>query len=111
MSGGTLSTTAQVLDGPVLVATKLHSGRETDLRDVLAIAEEIELETVTPHLHRGNETALCDQLEQGLEMLQSEELKHGFRSDFGTTTVSTETVTKLEEYLSELIDQLGTEST
>ena len=111
VSGGTVSTTAQVLNGAVLVAAKLHSGRETDLRDVLAIAEEIELETVTPHLHRGDEKALREKLEQGLEILRSEELKHGFRSDFGTTTVSTETVTKLEEYLSELIDQLGTEST
>nr|WP_254544769.1 hypothetical protein [Halomarina sp. BND7] len=43
-----MKTTAQVIDGAVLVAAKLHSGREADLRDVLAVAEEIDLDTVTP---------------------------------------------------------------
>jgi len=31
VSGGTVTTTARVIDGAVLVAAKLHSGRETDL--------------------------------------------------------------------------------
>lgn len=111
MSGGTVSTTAHVLDGPVLVATKLHSGRETDIRDVLAIAEEIDLTLVTPHLHRGDEPALREQLERAVEILRSEELKHGFRSDFGSAAVSTQTVTELEVYLSERIDHLSKCST
>lgn len=42
MSGGTVTTTARVIDGAVLVAARPHSGRETDLRDVLAVAEEID---------------------------------------------------------------------
>ena len=64
--GGTVATTARVIDGAVLVAAKLHSGRETDLRDVLAIAEEIDLDTVASHLHRGDEDSLRAQLERGL---------------------------------------------
>ena len=105
--GGTNSTTARVIDGAVLVATKLHSGRETDLRDVLAVAEEIDLERVTPHLRRGDGAALRKQLERGLEILNSEELRHGYRSDFGGSAVSTETVTALQEYLSAYVEQLG----
>lgn len=103
VSGGTVTTTARVIDGAVLVAVKLHSGRETDLRDVLAVAEEIDLETVTPHLWRGDEAALREQLKRGLEILESEELKHGYRSDFGESAISTETVASLQEYLSEQI--------
>jgi Domain of unknown function (DUF1814). len=53
VSGGTVTTTARVINGAVLVAAKLHSGRETDLRDVLAVAEEIDLDKVTPHLPTG----------------------------------------------------------
>jgi hypothetical protein len=106
VTGGTVTTTARVIDGAVLVAAKLHSGRETDLRDVLAVAEEIDLETVTPHLHRGDEDALRAQLERGLEILKSEDLKHGYRSDFGASAVSTETVTALQQYLSEQVEQL-----
>jgi len=106
VSGGTVTTTARVIDGAVLVAAKLHSGRETDLRDVLAVAEEIELDTVTPHLQRGDDGTLREQLERGLEVLGSEELEHGYRSDFGASTVSEETVTSLQEYLRSQIDRL-----
>nr|WP_255516741.1 hypothetical protein [Haloferax sp. KTX1] len=101
-----MTTTARAIDGAVLVAAKLHSGRETDLRDVLAVAEEIDLGTVTPHLRRGDEDALRAQLERGLEILDSEDLKHGYRSDFGASAVSTETVTALEHYLSEQVEEL-----
>lgn len=106
VSGGTVTTTARVIDGAVLVAAKLHSGRETDLRDVLAVAEEIDLDTVTPHLRRGDDDALREQLEEGVEILESDELKHGYRSDFGAAAVSEETVVALQEYLTEQISQL-----
>lgn len=104
--GGTTMTTARTINGSVLVAAKLHSGRETDIRDVLAVAEEIDLETVTPHVHRGDAEALRAQLERGLEILDRDELAHGFRSDFGASTVSRETVERLRAYLSEQIDRL-----
>src|SRR6056297_3512791 len=104
VSGGTVMTTARVINGAVLVAAKLHSGRETDLRDVLAVAEEIDFDTVTPHLRRGNEQALQEQLERGLEIIESDELKHGYRSDSGASAVSEETVTTLREYLSTQIN-------
>jgi hypothetical protein len=107
VSGGTVITTARVINGGVLVAAKLHSGRETDLRDVLAVAEEINLDTVTPHLRRGDNDALQEQLERGLEILESDELKHGYRSDFGASTVSEETVNALQEYLSSQVGQLS----
>jgi hypothetical protein len=107
VSGGTVTTNARAIDGAVLIAAKLHSGRATDLRDVLAVAEETDLEDVTAHLHRGDEAALRAQLERGLEILESEELRHGFRSDFGASAVSTETVAALQEYLSEQIERLG----
>ena len=107
MSGGTVTTTAKVIDGAVLVAAKLHSGRETDLRDVLAVAEEIALGAVTPHLRRGDDDAVREQLERGLEILESDELKHGYRSDFGASAVSEETVSALKEYLSTQIDRLS----
>ena len=107
VSGGTVITTARVINGGVLVAAKLHSGRETDLRDVLAVAEEINLDTVTPHLRRGDNDALREQLRRGLEIIQSDELKHGYRSDFGASTVSEETVNALQEYLSSQVGQLS----
>jgi Uncharacterised nucleotidyltransferase len=107
VSGGTVATVAQSIDGSVLVAAKLHSGRETDLRDVLAVAEEINLDTVTPHLHRGDQDALRTQLKRSLEILDGEDLKHGFRSDFGASAVSEETITALRTYLATQVEQLS----
>src|SRR6056297_1095684 len=107
VSGGTVTTTARVIDGAVLVAAKLHSGRETDLRDVLAVAEEIDLDTVTPHLQRGDKSALREQLRRGLEIVESDELKHGYRSDFGASAVSEETVSALQEFLESQIEQVS----
>jgi hypothetical protein len=107
ISGGTAKTTARVIDGTVLVAAKLHSGRETDLRDVLAVAEAIDLEAVTPHLHRGEPAALREQLERGVEILDSEELRHGYQSDFGASAVSEETVVDLKTYLRAQIRRLS----
>jgi len=101
-----VTTTARVIDGAVLVAAKLHSGRETDLRDVLAVAEGIDLDAVTSHLRRGDDNALREQLERGLEILESDELKHGFRSDFGASAVSEKTVDALQEYLREQVNRL-----
>jgi hypothetical protein len=107
VSGGTVTTRARVIDGAVLMAVKLHSGRETDLRDVLAVAEDTDLEAVTPHLHRGDDESLRSQLKRGIDILESEDLKHGFRSDFGASAVSSETVNTLQEYLSEQIEEVG----
>jgi hypothetical protein len=105
ISGGTTVATARVVDGAVLVAAKLHSGRESDLRDVLAVADEIDLEAVSPHLHRGEPEALREQLERGLEVLDSDEFRHGYRSDFGASAVSEQTVDELTTYLTAQIDR------
>jgi hypothetical protein len=107
VSGGTRTTTARVLQGAVLAAVKLHSARETDLRDVVAIAQEIDLDTVTSHLYRGDEDALREQLQHGLDILNSEGLEHGYRSDFGASAVSGKVVEELRAYLSEQIEYLS----
>ncbi len=57
ITGGTRSTTARAAAGEVLVAAKLHSGRKTDLADVLAAIPSINLAKVETHLHRGDATA------------------------------------------------------
>jgi hypothetical protein len=107
IQGGSTQATARVVDGPVLVAAKLHSARETDIRDVLAVAEAITLEAITPHLHRGDTTALREQLERGRDILDSDELRHGFRSDFGASSVSESTVNALDSYLATQIERLS----
>lgn len=104
VKAGTQKTVARVADPEVLIAAKLHSGRETDLRDATALVEKVDLEKVTEHLKRGNQKKLKDQLEKGIKVLDTENLKHGYKSDFGESSVPEESVQKLKDYLSEQIE-------
>jgi hypothetical protein len=67
----------------------------------------LDLDAVTPHLRRGDDDTLREQLKSGLEITESDELKHGYRSDFGTSAVSEQRVTALQAYLSAQIDDLS----
>jgi hypothetical protein len=99
ISGGSRSTTARTADGEVLVAAKLHSGRPTDLADVLAAVPDIDFETVAKHLHRGDEEALRSQLEEAREFIENEGLDHRFKSLFGWSATSQDDVEALLNFL------------
>jgi len=99
ISGGTQATTARAAEGEVLVAAKLHSGRKTDLADVLAAVPEIDFEKVGSHLHRGDEDALRSQLRSAQEFIEDGGLDHRFKSMFGQSSVSNEEVDALLEFL------------
>ena len=99
ISGGSRLTTARTADGEVLVAAKLHSGRPTDLADVLAAVPEIDFKTVAKHLHRGDEEALCSQLDEARKFIENEGLNHRFKSLFGRSTASQDDVKELLSFL------------
>ncbi|MBX0325054.1 hypothetical protein EGH21_18660 [Halomicroarcula sp. F13] len=99
ISGGTQSTTARAADGEVLVAAKLHSGRKTDLADVLAAIPSINLDMVETHLHRGDADALRDQLSEAQTFIEEGGLDHRFKSMFGQSSASAEDIETLLEFL------------
>jgi hypothetical protein len=97
--GGSRSTTARTADGEILVAAKLHSGRPTDLADVLAAVPVIDFETVAKHLHRGDEEALRSQLGEAREFVENGGLDHRFKSLFGRSATSQDDVEALLSFL------------
>jgi hypothetical protein len=99
ITGGTKSTTARAADGEILVAAKLHSARETDLADVLAMVPEIDFETVESHLHRGDEEALRSQLSKAKEFIEEGGLDHRFKSLFGKSAASADDIDALVSFL------------
>lgn len=99
VSGGTRSTTARAADGEVLVAAKLHSGRKTDLADVLAAIPSIDLDMVETHLHRGNADDLREQLSEAQAFIEEGGLDHRFKSMFGQSSASAEDIETLLEFL------------
>lgn len=76
ISGGTRVTTARAAAGEVLVATKLRSGRKTDLGDVLAMLPSVDFDAVEPHLHRGDPDALRRQLADAQAYIEDGGLDH-----------------------------------
>jgi len=99
ISGGSRSTTARAAEGEVLVAAKLHSGRQTDLADVLAAVPEIDFERVESHLHRGDVDALRSQLSDAQTFIEDGGLDHRFKSLFGQSSASSEDIDVLVEFL------------
>ncbi len=99
ISGGSRSTTARAAEGEVLVAAKLHSGRRTDLADVLAALPDIDFERVETHLHRGDGDALRSQLTEAQAFVEDGGLDHRFKSLFGQPSVSSDDVDALVEFL------------
>jgi len=99
ISGGTRSTTARAADGEILVAAKLHSGRKTDLADVLAAIPAIDLDDVESHLHRGDADALRSQLSEAQAFIEEGGLDHRFKSMFGQSSASDDDIETLLEFL------------
>lgn len=99
ISGGTLSTRARTVNGEVLVAAKLHSGRNADLADVLVALPAIDLDDVEQHLHRGDPEALRTQLRDAQEFVEEGGLDHRFKSMFGRSRVSDDDIETLKTFL------------
>lgn len=99
ISGGSRSTTARAAEGEILVAAKLHSARETDLADVLAMVPEIEFDRVAAHLHRGDEEKLCSQLREAKAFIEEGGLDHRFKSLFGKSATSSDDIDALVAFL------------
>jgi hypothetical protein len=104
ISGGSKSTTARAAEGEILVAAKLHSARETDLADVLAMVPEIDFGRVESHLHRGNEKALQSQLSEAKAFVEDGGLDHRFKSLFGKAAASPEDIDTLVSFLNRQLD-------
>lgn len=99
ISGGIRSTTARAADGEILVAAKLHSGRKTDLADVLAAIPAIDLDGVESHLHRGDFDSLRSQLSEAQAFIEEGGLDHRFKSMFGQSSASADDIETLLEFL------------
>jgi hypothetical protein len=104
ISGGPKSTTARAAEGEILVAAKLHSARETDLADILAMVPEIDFQKVESHLYRGDEDALQSQLSAAKAFVEDGGLDHRFKSLFGKSAASPEDIDTLVSFLKRQLD-------
>ena len=78
IEGSEESVQVRVPTEELLVAVKLHSGRLTDARDIVALIQDAELKKVEEHIDRGDQ----EKLKQGLENIEQTVSDSDFEDSF-----------------------------
>lgn len=97
--GRTLSVETRIPERELFLAIKLHSGRLTDARDVVAAAADADFDRVETHLHRGDPAALAEQLASISEQLADESFVDAFKGEFQQQTVPDATIERVRKFL------------
>jgi len=83
------SVRCRIPEKELLIAFKVHSGRRADVRDIVMLRENADLEKVLTHLRRGNIEALKDQISKITAALDDKNLVDSLKGVF-TLTVDVE---------------------
>jgi len=97
--GRTVSVDTRIPERELFLAIKLHSGRFTDTRDVIAAATDADFDRVETHLHRGDPDALSEQLAGINEQLADESFVDAFKGEFQQQTVPEATIERVRDFL------------
>ncbi len=66
----------------LLVALKIHSGRETDLRDIVILSRELDFDKVSKHIQKGDKSKLDEQIKRELKMLADSRFESSLKGVF-----------------------------
>lgn len=109
IEGSEQSVTVRIPETEVLMAMKLHSGRLTDARDVIALADDVDFDRVADYLDRGESDQLQAVLEQVRDTVGSEDFRDAYKGVFTSEDLPEERITAVQEFLTQQIDDLATE--
>lgn len=88
----------------LLVAIKLHSARATDIRDAVALSEDLDMDKIRKHIERGDEDKLIQSLKKASEEINREGFRDSFRGVFTETDIPKESIKSLQGFLQKEID-------
>lgn len=100
------SVTCTIPERELLVALKIHSGRRTDLRDLIVLNEGVDLEKVVRHLKRGDLKLLMIQIDKMIKMLDDKNLIDSLKGVFGIDTDVKNQIVEMKSVLKKLIRDL-----
>lgn len=83
------SVSCRIPEKELLIAFKIHSGRRADVRDIVMLRENADLEKVLGHLRRGYIDALKDQIKKTIAALEDKNLVDSLKGVF-TLTIDVE---------------------
>lgn len=97
--GRTLTVDTRIPETELLLAIKLHSGRLTDARDVVAAATNAEFDRVETHLHRGDSVALNTQLGRIIDQLADDSFADAFKGEFQQNVLPEDDIERVRTFL------------
>lgn len=99
IEGSEQSIEVQIPEKALLIAVKLHSGRVTDARDAVALADDLDFENLEKHLERGNQDRLHHVLTQVAETITDDHFEDSFKGVFSKQTLPEDSIETLHEFL------------
>ncbi len=88
----------------LLIAMKLHSGRISDIRDIVALSKDSSIDLVLKHSKRGDIEKLKKNISNSLEYIKSKNFRDSFQGVFGIHSHAEELAKNCEEMLKALIN-------
>ena len=70
----------------MLIAFKIHSARRADIRDIVMLKEDADLENILKHLKRGRIEALQEQINKIIKALDDPNLVDSLKGVFAIST-------------------------
>jgi hypothetical protein len=104
IDGSERSVTVHVPERELLTAIKLHSARQTDARDVVALSSNADYDQVTSHLKRGDPQKRRQSLKQVKETIGTDDFQDSFKGVFSQKQFPDNRIETLQAYLSDQID-------
>lgn len=99
IQGSERTIKAQIPEKELLVAVKLHSGRLTDARDAVALADNLDLEKLDDHFDRGDPEKRRNQLEEVGRIVQSEDFEDAFKGVFQQGELPNDRINNVTRFL------------
>ena len=104
IEGSEESVQIHVPSEELLIAVKLHSGRLTDARDVVALIEDAEMEEVEKHIDRGDRERLRQVLENIEQTISDTDFEDSFKGVFSQNTLPTKQIQRLQGFIQEVTE-------
>ncbi|AIC16398.1 hypothetical protein [Nitrososphaera viennensis] len=83
VAGTRNSASVTVSTKELLIAMKMHSGRDVDMRDIVMLSDEVDWNAVLKHATRGAKSILVKQVTDMIGRMEEEQFIQSLRAAFG----------------------------
>jgi predicted nucleotidyltransferase len=106
ISGAEASVNCRIPERELLIAFKIHSARRADVRDVVMLRENADLEKVLSHLRKGNIDALKEQIKKIIAALEDKNLVDSLKGVFTLSVDVKKQIENARKYVELILREL-----